>query len=530
MTHYRCWAGLVVLLFARGPVLGETAKTDRYRGADELAGRIDRLLGDAWKKANVTPARPAEDAEWLRRVYLDVIGRIPSVAESRSFLADRRTDKRKRLVETLLASQRYPTWFAGVWRGLLLPEANTNIQLRLQGPNFERWLRNWLASENGADWVVRELMTATIEGRGPRILSPSPVAVFYTAKENKPEELAATAASVFLGVNLQCAQCHNHPFAQWKKEQFWSFAAFFSDGRGPVDGRRGGRESVGRARLRIPGTDKVVKAKYLDGKEPTFENGTAVRRVLTDWMTAKDNPYFAKALVNRYWAHFFGTGLVEPLDAMVGTESTPSHPAILEELAQGFTKEKYDLRWLIRAITATKAYHLSSARSHDSQDEPRQFGRMALRGLIAEQLFDSIVQATGFRDDSPAGANRLNLGGARNTFLGKFAASDRATETQTSILQALTLMNGQVMTAVTSTRRSETLVAVVESPFLNLPGKIEALYLAALSRPPTAKELTRMVRYVEKATSGSEASSRKAEALADVFWALLNSAEFAVNH
>jgi hypothetical protein len=274
--------------------------------------------------------------------------------------------------------------------------------------------------------------------------------------------------------------------------------------------------------LTIPGTDKVVKAKYLDGKEPNLEDGTSSRQMLADWLTATDNSYFARAIVNRTWAHFFGTGLVEPLDEMAGTGKEPSHPELLDELAKGFANQKYDLRWLIRAVTATKAYQLSSARSHVSQDDPHQFGRMALRGLTGEQLFDSLAMATGFRIEASTGRG-IRIGGPREEFITKFSGSERATETQTSILQALTLMNGSLMTTATSVSRSETLNAVIDSPFLDMPGKIEALYLATLSRKPAAKELSRLRTYIDK-------SAAPGEALADVFWALLNSAEFVVNH
>jgi hypothetical protein len=520
-----CAALLGVLL--AGTLPAAATKTDRYRGADELAARVDRLMDDAWKKGNVTPARPADDAEWLRRVYLDLAGRIPSVTEARTFLAERRSDKRQRLVESLLAEPRYPTWFASVWRALLLPEVDTNLQLRIQGPGFERWLREWLASERGYDAMVRELLTAANEPARGRLIGGSPLGVFYVAKENKPEEVAATASRLFLGINLGCAQCHNHPFAAWKKDQFWSFAAFFSDlqPRRQDDGRVRGRQRPGRGELVIPGTEKVVKARYLDGKQPDFTAGSSVRQVLADWMTATDNPYFARAAVNRLWAHFFGQGLAEPLDEMAGTESVPSQPAVLDELARGFAQKKYDLRWLIRAVTATRAYGLSSARSHPSQDDPRQFARLAVRGLSGEQLFDSLAQATGYRDQAAAGRRAFfGTGNARIEFLTKFAAtSDRTTEAQTSILQALTLMNGRVMTAVTNVQRSETLQAVVDAPFMDVPAKIETLYLATLSRKPTAKEATRLKGYVDRA-------NRPDEALADVFWALLNSAEFVLNH
>jgi hypothetical protein len=523
MIRFRSWAGLIGVLLVCSPV-SAAAKEDRYKGADELAGRIDQLLIDAWKKADVTPARPADDAEWLRRVYLDLAGRIPSVTEARTFLAERRSDKRQRLVETLLAGPRYPTWFASVWNGLLVPEVKANIQLRLQGPAFERWLRNWLVSDRGYDAMVRELLVASGATAVNRFAT-STVGIFYTSKENKPEEVAAAAARLFLGVNLGCAQCHNHPFAEWKREQFWSFAAFFSDlqARQPVQrGRRPQPSPVGQ--LTIPGTEKVVKARYLDGKEAAIEEGASPREALVDWLTAPENPYFSRALVNRMWAHFFGVGLVEPLDEMSGAGHQASHPAVLDELARAFVQHNYDVRWLIRAITATKVYQLSSARSHQSQDDPRQFARMALRGLTGEQLYDSLAQATGFQEAQPQG-RRLIIGGPREEFVTKFSSSERPTEAQTSILQALTLMNGRVITMATSVRRSETLQAIVDSPFLDLPAKIETLYLASLSRKPTATELARLKSHVEKAGPDG-----RDDALADVFWVLLNSAEFVVNH
>ena len=341
----------------------------------------------------------------------------PHPFRDRSALLPRRPPGRQaqRLVESLLAGPRYPTYFASVWLKLLLPETSDN--LRLQARGFEGWLRNWLASDRGYDSMVRELLTPPAQSaqiRQARV-APGGSNLFYIAKENKPEELAAAASQLFLGVNLGCAQCHNHPFASWKRDQFWSFAAFFSNvqNRGRVGGPRRRTPASVPNQLTIPGTDKVVKPKYLDGTQPKIEDGVSGQQVLLDWMTAADNPYFARAAVNRLWAHFFGSGLVEPLDAMVGAEAPQSNVAVLDELAGAFVKQKYDLGWLIRAVTSTKAYHLSSARSHPSQDDPRQFACMALRGLSGEQLFDSLSQATGFRDEGFAGrGNALGLGAA----------------------------------------------------------------------------------------------------------------------
>ncbi len=355
------------LFMAVGSASGAPPGTaDRYRGADEMAARIDHHIETAWKTAKVVPAGPASDAEFVRRVYLDLAGRIPTVPEVRAFLADRRTDRRQQLVESLLSGSRYVTHFTRVWRSLLLPEAGSNFQVRFQMQGFERWLRDWLLSDKGYDTMVRELLTVSVDGRRVRSLggaeggNPS---AFYSAKEYKAEEIAAAASKLFLGVNLGCAQCHNHPFASWKREQFWSFAAFFSGIRFTRQGdfAVAQAELIDQHEIAIPGTDKKVKAKYLDGTVPKFEAGKMVRDTLAGWMTAKENPYFARATVNRMWAHFFGTGLIEPLEEMVGGDHLASHPGLLDDLSRGFIAHDHDLKWLIRSITASRAYQLTSS-------------------------------------------------------------------------------------------------------------------------------------------------------------------------
>jgi hypothetical protein len=535
--------GLAPALAARGAA-GPGSAAPRggpYADADAVAARVDAHFARDWAKAKAVPARRADDAEFVRRVYLDLAGRIPSVTEVRTFLGDRRPDKRQRLVEKLLEGPRYVTHFTQVYRALMLPEANANIQVRFQVAGFETWLRGQLEKNAPYDRMVRELLTAPVGGPGGRgfafgaAAAQGNPAAFYFAKDLKPEEIASATARLFLGVNVGCAQCHHHPFANWKKEQFWSFAAFFSG----IQSRRQGDftqplpEAPDRRELRIPGTERVAKARYLDGKEPTWRPNVSTRATLAEWLTAADNPYFARATVNRTWAYLFGTGLIDPVDEMVGTENNASHPEVLDELAREFAAHKFDLKWLLRALTATRAYQLSSARSHKSQDDPRQFARAALRGLTPEQLYDSVAQATGYQG-GPAGRG----GNARTEFATKFGnASDKPTEVQTSILQALTLMNGQLVAGATTLRSSETLAAVADAPFLDTPGRIEVLYLSTLSRKPTQRELARLVKYVDGGGAAAGSAARPAEkeerynqALADVFWVLLNSGEFFLNH
>jgi Protein of unknown function (DUF1553) len=328
-------------------------------------------------------------------------------------------------------------------------------------------------------------------------------------------------------------------FAEWKREQFWGLAAFYSG----VKVRRlqdfilPEREDTSKRELTIPGTSRVVQAKFLDGTEPAWKDGTTPRAALGDWLTSPSNPYFARATVNRTWALFLGTGLVEPLEEMAGGSASASHPELLDLLAQQFVVHNFDLKYLIRALTASRAYQLTSAATHASQANPTLFARMPLRGLTAEQLFDSVALATGFRD-SGGGDDLLSgiLGGrrsARSEFLTRFAPSERPTEAQTSILQALTLMNGRVIADATSLEKSETLAALVDAPFASTAERLEALYLAALSRKPEDRELARAVTFVQAAVKrggSKDQAKRSAEALADVFWALLNSPEFLLNH
>jgi len=499
------------------------------RASDALAQTIDRLLAAKWAEAKISPVEPADDAEYLRRVSLDLVGKIPFASEAREFVDDTNRHKRAELVDRMLAGPAYLARATEIWRQLLLPEADSDGQARFVAGTFEAWLRKKVAEDAGYDTIVREILTAKLGGRNANPLNSraeaSPVA-FYTAKEGKPENLAAGTARVFLGIRLECAQCHNHPFAQWKREEFWSYAAFFAgvQQQGPDGGAGAIREVSGRRELAIPGTDKIVRALHLGGGEPAWKARSEGREILADWITSSENPYFAKASVNRIWSRFFGTGIVEPVDDM-GGDNEPIHPELLNELAKQFIAHKYDLKYMIRAITATKAYGLTSSVRRPDPTPPPFFSAMPVRGLSPGQLFDSLAQATGFRD----GGNGYDMmaGGAKARFLELFASRDeKPTEAQTSILQALTLMNGRIISGATSLEAGDTLPAIVEAPYLDTPGRIEALYLAALTRRPRPEELELLSAYVESGGPDRDPS----KALADIFWAVLNGPEFKHNH
>jgi Protein of unknown function (DUF1553)/Protein of unknown function (DUF1549) len=521
-------------------------RSDSAADAQALAKKIDQLIARRWTEAGAEPAPLADDAEFLRRIYLDLAGRIPSVEEARTFLRDRQPDRRTRLVRQLLSGSRYVAHWTNVWRTLLLPEAGNNFQISLQQAGFEAWVKQKVAKNAGYDVMARDIVTVPIDGQEDSSLAlfggePNPLA-FYAAKEFKPENLAASTARVFLGVNVECAQCHNHPFAEWKREQFWGFAAFFAGikARRTMDLVLADRELTDKHELLIPGTERVAQATFLDGTQPVWKSKISSRATLAQWMASSSNPYFARAGANRLWAYFFGTGLIDPVDEMVGGDHRSSHPELLDLLAREFADYQFDVKFLIRAITASRAYQLTSAATHQSQDDRTLFARMPLRGLTAEQVFDSVAMATGYRDTGSNGDDLLSgiVGGkrsARSEFLTRFAnQAERITESQTSILQALSLMNGKMIASATSLAQSETLAAVVDAPFVDTPVCIETLYLATLSRKPEAKELDRAVKFIKSAVhhaKGDSASqSASSDALADIFWALLNSPEFIVNH
>jgi hypothetical protein len=489
--------------------------------ARALTTRIDGVLSGRWAAAKIKPALIADDGEFLRRASLDLIGKIPTAAEARDFLDDPSKDKRQALIERLLDSPAYTTHATESWRKLLLPEADTQDQARAVAGSFEAWLRKKVIEEAGYDRIVREILTAKLAGQNPDnpvapMLDASPAA-YFAAKERKPENIASGVASVFLGLRLECAQCHKHPFASWKQEQFWSLAAFFA-GTAPEAPENAGmmrkRDAKPIRELTIPGTKKVVVATHLDGSTPAWRPRADTREILAEWVTAPDNPYFARAIVNRVWARFFGVGLIEPADDLEG-EADPEHSRLLDVLAQQFRAHDYKLKFLIRVLTATRAYNLSSAGS-PAASAGAMFSSMPVRGLAASQLFDSLTRATGSEG-----------GNERARFLELFSSrTSKPVEAETTIIEALAMMNGSFIEGATSPEASQALGAIVAAPFLDTRGRIETLYLATLTRRPKAEELELLTRFVDRRKTAEE----KDKALGDLFWAILNGPEFHLNH
>lgn len=528
------WLFTVATLLGSGTVVqgADTPAAPRTAEFRAVVERIDKYLADGWSTNRVEPAPQADDAEFLRRVYLDLVGRIPSVTEVREFLQDSTPDKRERVVEQLLNGPRYITHWTNVWRALLLPETLASRQARVLAPGFETWMREQLAQNVAYDVLVRDLLTTPVDPNNSQRMafargqSRNPLA-YFTAKETKPENVAAAVSRAFLGFRLECAQCHDHPFAEWKREQFWNLAAFFSGMEQQTQAPFQFLDVVDRRELTIPGTERVVQAKFPDGSEPNWQAPVNTRQTLAEWVTAPQNPFFARAAVNRMWYQLFGRGLVEPVDEMFGGASTTSESRLLDDLAAEFAAHHFDLKFLIRALTATRAYQLSSAGPQPGPNDLNLFARMPLRGLTVEQLLDSLVQATGHPDSAPRDP-RFGFGtpNPRDELLANFVEqSDQPTDSETTILQALSMMNGRLVADESATQRSNLLASILDAPFLDTPQKVETMYLAALSRKPKPKEQERAARFIQENPELTET-----QALADLFWALLNSGEFLLNH
>lgn len=496
---------------------------------EEMALRVDQLLAACWQQHGIRPAELASDPEYLRRVYLDLTGRIPDFGEVRDFMNDPRADRRVHLLDDLLDRYDHATHLAAVWRRILLPDG---VDLtRYGGPiEFERWLADRFRENVPYDRIVRELLLA--EGR---VTEPGPL-MFYTALRMQPELLAGRTSRAFLGTRIECAQCHDHKFDdRWKQKDFWGYAAFFAR----ISRPEGKMEAVStvmrvqdspRGEVTLPESDKVIPPRFPLGDESLDADGAPARRKrLADWLTRHNNQYFARATVNRVWEHLFGKGLVDPVDDM-GPDNPAVCPEVLDELATYFADSGYDLRKLIRTLVLSDAYQLSSSTDEDDPSRLIYFAQMNVKTFTAEQLFDCIAVATRLQSPVMGEGNdnsveRFN-NASRQEFLEQFrAAPGQATEYQAGIPQALTLMNGGLIQSGTDMAQSG-MLKIVEAPFQTDKQRVDMLFMATLSRPPDEVEQTAMLKHVAAAAG----RAARQEAFGDILWVLLNSAEFTLNH
>jgi hypothetical protein len=504
-----CW----VLLVTTTP----NVVADNLSAADvdrQMTERIDLLLAERWRAAGVEPAPLSDDANFLRRLHLDLTGVIPHVADVQEFLVDENPDKRRELVDRLLVSPGHYTHLADVWRDLMLPR-KIDPQQAAGLIGLQNWLRRQFVDNRRYDRIVADLLVATGgDEAGP--------ALFYTALGVKPEELGTATSRIFLGIRLDCAQCHNHPFDKWTQEDFWGYAAFFAQLQQRTTNAATMRlVDVDGGEVRIPDSDKVVPTRYPGGATVDEGDRGTRRQQLAIWMVSRENPYLGRAAVNLVWSELFGRGLVEPLDDF-GDHNPPSHPELLQELSDWFVTTGYDLQRLYRVLANTKAYQLSSVVTSGTAPPPELFARMTVKTLTAEQLYDSLGRAA-LRAGSD-GQERL-ADPRRQAFLIKLLAQTRTpTDFEFGVPQALTLMNGAELVAVTNEAQSGLLQAL-EAPYLDDGQRVDLLFLATLSRPPRTAERSEFLEYVT-----SQPEKERQQALGDVVWALVNSAEFMLNH
>ena len=483
---------------------------------------VDRLVWNKLQRLGIKPSPLASDAVFLRRVHLDVIGALPTVAEAKRFLADKRPDKRKRLIDQLLSRNEYADYWAMRWADIL--QIDKNIVTPQGAVAMTRWLRKQFKQNRPYDEFVRSVVMA----RG-NILVESPAA-FYRV-HNSPEKAGRSISQVFLGIRIECAQCHHHPFEKWSQRDYYAFAGFFT-GVNRLSAPGGGTKilSAGGSNLKHPRTGKVVEPAGLGAPTAKFEPNADRRTRLASWMTSAKNPFVARTIANRLWAHYLGRGLVEPVDDMRATNPATNEP-LLDALAQHLINTKFDLHQLTRAILNSRVYQLSSGTNPTNARDEQNYSHSLFKALPAEVLLDAICHATQVPEKFngwPVGYRAIQVWDNHmpSYFFRVFGKPARVTVcecergNEPSMAQALHLLNAPETAAKLHSRfgRVARLSATNKRPV----EIINALYLAALSRFPLPAESKLML-------TAFEGASRR-QAAEDVMWTLLNTKEFLYNH
>jgi hypothetical protein len=484
---------------------------------------IDALVSGKLRKLNLLPSDLCDDADYLRRVYLDVIGTLPTADEARQFLADTRPDRRALLVNELLRRPEYADYWALKWADLLRVDRQA---LGHKGAySYYRWIRDRLAANQPYDQFVRDVVAA----EGP--LVEAPAGHFFKAV-TKPGEMAGTVSQVFLGMRIECAQCHHHPFDRWSQDDYFGMQAFFTQVGFKRTARGEALVAGPGSETRHPRTNAVVFAHPLGTVSPEAEPAGDRRKLLADWMTAPDNPWLARNLVNRVWAHFLGRGLVEPVDD-VRLTNPPTNPELLEALATHFVESRYDQQTLIRTITSSHVYQLSSRPNATNERDSQNYSRAWFKRLDAEVLFDALCQTTGVDekfDGLPAGYRAIQLWDSKvpHYFLKLFGRPTRVTacecerSVEPSVAQVLHVLNStEIQEKLTHAGGRVAKLARLQTDDGQL---VEELYLTFYSRFPTPSERQVAVEYL-----AAHADNRR-QAAEDLSWTMLNSLEFLFNH
>jgi hypothetical protein len=489
------------------------------------ANFVDGLVASKLKKLRVAPSPICSDEAFLRRVYIDVIGLVPTPDDYNRFMASTDPDKRAKLIDELLDRKEFAELWVNKWAELLQIRTIPN-QVSQKGMFlYYNWLVDRMQKNTPMDQFVRDLLGAS----GGTFSSPA-TNFYQTTLERLP--LTENVAQVFMGMRIQCAQCHNHPFDRWTMNDYYAFSGFFSQ-----IGRKGGedyRETIvfnsGGGEARNPVGNAVMAPKFLGGDTPDVK-GKDRRAVVAEWIASKDNPFFARSFVNRVWAQYFGIGIVEPVDDF-RVSNPASNEELLDALAKRFLDTNYDLKGLVRDICNSRTYQRSTETNESNAADTRNFARAQLRRIKAENLLDIISLVTETKDDFPGlppgeRAVRIADGGVSTYFLTTFGRATRETvcscevKMEPTLSQALHLMNGGTTNAkIQQGGIVKRLIADKRPP----AECIDDLYLRTLGRKALPEEHAKLDPLLTAEGSNVEQS------LTDIFWALLNSREFLFNH
>jgi hypothetical protein len=510
--------------------------------AAELARQIDVHVGRALAAKKIPVSPKSDDAEFLRRVYLDVAGVIPSLDAVEAFLDDTRFDKRARLIDGLLSAEEYARHMTDQWREFLIP--NTAAAARRRHETGIQWLEEAFRTNRPYDEFIRGVLTADGMQRNNG-------ATTFLLTHQSLDEATDRLSRVLLGVQITCAQCHDHPFADWKQDDYWGTAAFFSKVKHQYERiekveHYGVSEMGDRKPIMTPPSFKQVEPTFLGGLRPKLDPARPYLPVFVDWLASAENPYFARAFANRLWRKLMGRGLVEPVDDL--RDANPgTHPELLALLGEQFRLNGFDVHYLIRAMTLSETYQRTSRPLDANRDDREWYSHMPVKVLTPYMLGDSIQTVMRLGDPPPAtpapsapvarlaqaaasgkpvpevpddklrAAQRLRS--TRDQFASFFRGEENPAPTayETGMPQALRLMNSQDMF------RGSRVVAALGRKYERPESMIEPIYLAVLARRPTEEERRIALGYVK-------AQPEAPRALNDVVWALLNGTEFVTNH
>ena len=493
---------------------------------------VAQYIATSLREQRLRPSARSSDMEYIRRVYLDIVGHIPPLEELESFLKNKDRNKRSTIVNQLMETDGYIHYWSDIWTNLLVGRDPPRAASR---EHLTAWVSDSLSTGQSYDQFVYDLVSATGEREENG-------AVNFLLSHLNDQATPATAkiSQLFLGMRLQCTQCHDHPFNQWKQDQFWQLNAFFRQTR---QTREGDDETLKVKLLNSDDPSPVYferRSGLMSVAFPTLFDGTLIedfsdtnrRRALALFLIKPENRWLSEALVNRMWGHFFGYGFTHPMDDM-GPHNPPTHPEVLRQLAVDFVQSNFDVKHLIRTITSTEAYHRSSVIYRGNErDDPASgsapsFSRMYVKQMTAEQLYRSLIIAT--QADQAGAKNNKDADARRDRWLKQFVVTfgtDENDETTTfdgTIPQALMMMNGDLMQKAVGVDPGSLLVQILQENTSDAE-KIRRLYLVALCRYPSLQELNGLKRVV------STTNSPRLIAFQDLFWALLNSNEFMLNH